>query len=55
VARKGGSPEGQSFDLGTGSFNSLFDFDDPPQLERLILDPVTGAILAGGTFFPDPF
>jgi hypothetical protein len=33
----------------------LFDFDDPPNLEQFILNPVTGAVLFGGQFFPNPF
>jgi phospholipase C len=49
------APERQSFDVVTGSFNSLFDFDDPPNLEQFILNPVTGAVLFGGQFFPNPF
>jgi len=38
-------PERQSYDVVTGSFDSMFDFDDRPHLERLILDPVSGAVI----------
>jgi hypothetical protein len=31
------APEKQSFDVVTGSFNGLFDFDAPPNLEQFIL------------------
>jgi phospholipase C len=44
------APEKQSFDVVTGSLNSGFDFDDPPNLERFFLNPVTGAVIAGGNF-----
>jgi phospholipase C len=38
-------PEAQSFDVVTGSFDNMFDFDDRPRLERFILDPVSGAVI----------
>jgi phospholipase C len=39
------NPGTQSFDVITGSFDNMFDFDDAPKLHRLFLDPVTGAKL----------
>jgi phospholipase C len=48
------APERQSFDVVTGSFNSMFDFDDPPNIEKFILHPVTGAVLSGGNFMAIP-
>lgn len=38
-------PQTQSFDVVTGSFDNMFDFDEAPRLARFILDPVTGAVL----------
>jgi phospholipase C len=40
------APQKQSFDVVTGSFDNMFDFDDHPHLGRFILDPVSGAVLA---------
>ncbi|HEV2547081.1 MAG TPA: alkaline phosphatase family protein [Stellaceae bacterium] len=42
------APEKQSFDVVTGSFDNMFDFDDPSHPQRLILDPVSGAVLSDG-------
>jgi phospholipase C len=39
-------PQKQSFDVVTGSFDNMFDFDQAPRLARFILDPVTGAVLS---------
>lgn len=39
------APQKQSFDVVTGSLDSLFDFDSRPHLGRLILHPVTGAVI----------
>jgi len=39
------APETQSFDVVTGSFDNMFDFDDPPRLAKFILDPVSGAVI----------
>ena len=36
---------GNSSDAKAGTLNGMFDFDDPPQTRRLILDPSTGVIL----------
>jgi phospholipase C len=36
---------GNSSDVKAGTLNGMFDFDDPPQTRRLILDPSTGVIL----------
>jgi phospholipase C len=41
-------PQAQSFDVVTGSFDNMFDFDDRPNLERFILDPVSGAVIRDG-------
>jgi phospholipase C len=41
------NPETQSFDVVTGSFDNMFDFDDGPHLHPLFLDPVSGAKLDG--------
>ena len=38
-------PEEQSFDVVTGSFDNMFDFDDRPHLAPFILDPVSGAVI----------
>jgi len=38
-------PEIQSFDVVTGSFDNMFDFDDRPHLGPFILDPVSGAVI----------
>jgi phospholipase C len=39
------APQKQSFDVVTGSFDNMFDFDDHAHLNRFILDPVSGAVL----------
>jgi phospholipase C len=36
-------PEAQSFDYNAGPLDDMFDFDAPPRLEPLILNPLTGA------------
>jgi phospholipase C len=39
-------PPGQaSFDRIAGALNNMFDFDNPPAMRALILDPTTGAVL----------
>jgi len=45
------APQKQSFDVVTGSFDNMFDFDDPPHLARFILDPKTGAVIQDGFAF----
>jgi phospholipase C len=38
-------PPGQaSFDRIAGALNNMFDFDNPPAMRALILDPATGAV-----------
>jgi phospholipase C len=39
------APQKQSFDVVTGSFDNMFDFDGAPRLRPLFLDPVSGAKL----------
>jgi len=39
------APQKQSFDIITGSFDNMFDFDDHPRPEEFILNPVTGAVI----------
>ncbi len=39
------NPPAQSFDVVTGSFDNMFDFDDAPRLQKLILNPTTGAVI----------
>jgi phospholipase C len=38
-------PQAQSFDVITGSLDNEFDFDDAPNLGRLIINPTTGAVI----------
>jgi phospholipase C len=41
-------PDGQgSFDRVAGSILNMFDFDDSPRAQPLILDPATGLVVAG--------
>jgi phospholipase C len=39
------APQKQSFDTATGSVDNMFDFNGKPHTEKLILDPVSGAVL----------
>jgi len=44
----GGERIGQgSFDALAGPINNMFDFNDPPRLKPLILDPTTGEVISG--------
>jgi len=44
----GGTPEGQqAFDAIAGSLLNMFDFDDPPHLDPVILNPITGEVVDG--------
>ena len=47
------NPQSQSFDVVTGSFFNMFDFDDQPDLHRFILNPVTGAVIEDGRGYND--
>jgi phospholipase C len=39
------APQRQSFDVITGSFDNMFDFDDSPRRGEFILNPVSGAVI----------
>jgi phospholipase C len=42
-----GTPDGQnSFDTISGSVLNMFDFDDPPNLDPVILDHFTGKVVS---------
>ena len=39
------APQKQSFDVITGSFDNMFDFDDSPRRGEFILNPMSGAVI----------
>src|SRR6266480_4347895 len=45
---------GGSYDELAGPLANMFDFDDQPNLSRLILDPLSGQVVSGKGALPQP-